>query len=264
MPPLKPGKIITGKGKIATEAPKKVDPETAKETRRLPPKKVDPETARETRRIAPKPPKFVGFDPSSTLPKPKKAVSVTPVSSSSGSGSGGGGGGGTTSPPGVTPGPVIKNPAEPSPIEVLDPNVYTIYKEEIKRLTLRLVNRAKNLLLAYDFSSIDKITDYQIETDRAARNSNIITTPQVPESRSSSSLTAQDTAVSLINAISNQISDNVPLATKLALFGSDVNGTFTAGKLGISNGIANYDLRFKVDNVSPEIKKIIVRCYEIG
>jgi hypothetical protein len=170
----------------------------------------------------------------------------------------------TSEPPGVTPPKDTPVAAKPSPIDVLDPNVYTIYKEEIKRLTLRLVNRAKNLLLAYDFSSIDKITDYQIETDRAARNSNIITTPQVPESPSSSSLTAQDTAVSLINAISNQISDNVPLATKLALFGSDVNGTFTAGKLGISNGIANYDLRFRVDNVSPEIRNIIVRCYEIG
>jgi hypothetical protein len=54
------------------------------------------------------------------------------------------------------------------------------------------------------------------------------------------------------------------MATKLGLFGSDINGTFTAGRLGISNGIANYDLRFVVNNVSPEIKNIIVRCYEIG
>jgi hypothetical protein len=166
--------------------------------------------------------------------------------------------------PGVTPEPILKDPPSSSVVEVLDPNVYTVYKAEIKRLTLKLVNRAKNLLLAYNFSSIDRITDYQIETDSSARNSNIITTPQVPQSPSTSTLTAQDTAVSLINAISNQISDNVPMATKLGLFGSDINGTFTAGRLGISNGIANYDLRFRVDNVSPEIKNIIVRCYEIG
>jgi hypothetical protein len=165
---------------------------------------------------------------------------------------------------GVTPEPILKDPPSSSVVEVLDPNVYTVYKAEIKRLTLKLVNRAKNLLLAYNFSSIDRITDYQIETDSSARNSNIITTPQVPQSPSSSTLTAQDTAVSLINAISNQISDNVPMATKLGLFGSDINGTFTAGRLGISNGIANYDLRFVVNNVSPEIRNIIVRCYEIG
>jgi hypothetical protein len=171
-----------------------------------------------------------------------------------------------TPPPevGVTPEPILKDPPSSSVVEVLDPNVYTVYKAEIKRLTLKLVNRAKNLLLAYNFSSIDRITDYQIETDSSARNSNIITTPQVPQSPSSSTLTAQDTAVSLINAISNQISDNVPLATKLGLFGSDINGNFTPGRLGISNGIANYDLRFVVNNVSPEIKNIIVRCYEIG
>jgi hypothetical protein len=262
MPPLKPGKIITGKGKIATEAPKKVDPETAKETRRLPPKKVDPQTDRETRRIAPKPPKFVGFDPSSTLPKPKKVVPVTPVVKRGGGGGGGGGEtGGTT---GVTP--VISTPAPQSSTlaEVLDPNVYAVYKAEIKRLTLKLVNRAKSLLLAYDFSSIDRIADYQIETDNSARNSNVVTTPQVPQSPSTSVLTAQDTAISLINEISNKISDNVPLATKLDLFGSDINGKFTPRKVGISNGIANYDLRFKVENVSPEIKNIIVRCYEIS
>ena len=172
----------------------------------------------------------------------------------------------TKEPPetGVTPEPILKDPPSSTVVEVLDPNVYTVYRAEIKRLTLKLVNRAKNLLLAYNFSSIDRITDYQIETDSSARNSNIITTPQVPQSPSSSTLTAQDTAVSLINAISNQISDNVPMATKLGLFGSDINGTFTAGRLGISNGIANYDLRFVVNNVSPEIRNIIVRCYEIG
>ena len=165
---------------------------------------------------------------------------------------------------GVTPTPAVPPVQSSTVVEVLDPNVYTVYRAEIKRLTLKLVNRAKNLLLAYDFSSIDRITDYQIETDRSARNSNVISTPQVPQSPSTSSLTAQDTAVALINAISNQISDNVPMATKLGLFGSDINGTFTQGRLGISNGIANYDLRFRVDNVSPEIRNIIVRCYEIG
>ena len=151
-------------------------------------------------------------------------------------------------PSGVTPEPILKDPPSSSVVEVLDPNVYTVYRAEIKRLTLKLVNRAKNLLLAYNFSSIDRITDYQIETDSSARNSNIITTPQVPQSPSSSTLTAQDTAISLINAISNQISDNVPLATKLGLFGSDINGNFTPGRLGISNGIANYDLRFVVNH----------------
>jgi hypothetical protein len=230
-------------------APKKIDAETAKENRRLIPK-MDPETARETRRLfrdvkktpSPTP------DPDPYIDRGKKKVIVK-------------------DPPddgGVTPTPVTPTPPQLSPVEVLDPNVYTVYREEIKRLTLKLVNRAKNLLLAYDFSSIDRISDYQIETDSSARNSNIITTPQVPQSPSSSTLTAQDTAVSLINAISNQISDNVPMATKLGLFGSDINGTFTAGRLGISNGIANYDLRFVVNNVSPEIRNIIVRCYEIG
>jgi hypothetical protein len=222
--------------------------ETARETRRLTSRQPqDDETKRENKRL-----KRV------TVVAPTVNPVVDPPTT-------------TLSPPpgsgpevGVTPEPILKDPPSSSIVEVLDPNVYTVYRAEIKRLTLKLVNRAKNLLLAYNFSSIDRITDYQIETDSSARNSNIITTPQVPQSPSTSTLTAQDTAISLINAISNQISDNVPMATKLGLFGSDINGTFTAGRLGISNGIANYDLRFRVDNVSPEIRNIIVRCYEIG
>ena len=239
----------TGRGTSVGSTNRAVDPETARENRRLVPK-IDAETARETRRLfrdvkktpTPQP------DPDPYIDTGKKKVIVK-------------------DPPddgGVTPEPAVPPVQSSTVVEVLDPNVYTIYRAEIKRLTLKLVNRAKNLLLAYDFSSIDRITDYQIETDSSARNSNVISTPQVPQSPSTSSLTAQDTAVALINAISNQISDNVPMATKLGLFGSDINGTFTQGRLGISNGIANYDLRFRVDNVSPEIRNIIVRCYEIG
>jgi hypothetical protein len=178
-------------------------------------------------------------------------------------------------PPVVTPPPTVNpgtTPSTPTPtpqssvtaVSVLDPNIYTAYKKEIARLTLKLVNRAKNLLLAYDFSSIDRIAEYQIEADNGARNTDVISIPQVPQSPSTSVLTAQDTAVALINEISNKISDNVPLATKLDLFGSDVNGRFTPRKVGISNGISNYDLRFVVNNVSPEIKNIIIRCYEIS
>jgi hypothetical protein len=222
--------------------------ETARETRRLISRQPqDDETKRENKRlkrvtvVAP----TVVDPPPITPPPPPPATVVEP-------------------PSGVTPEPVVPPVQSSTIVEVLDPNVYTVYRAEIKRLTLKLVNRAKNLLLAYDFSSIDRITDYQIETDSSARNSNVISTPQVPQSPSTSSLTAQDTAVALINALSNQISDNVPMATKLGLFGSDINGTFTQGRLGISNGVANYDLRFRVDNVSPEIRNIIVRCYEIG
>jgi|694.fasta_scaffold20399_2 hypothetical protein len=225
--------------------------ETARETRRLTSRQPqDDETKRENKRL--KRVTVVAPTVNPVVDPPPTTFSPPP---------------GTVSGPpevGVTPEPILKDPPSSTVVEVLDPNVYTVYRAEIKRLTLKLVNRAKNLLLAYNFSSIDRITDYQIETDSSARNSNIITTPQVPQSPSTSTLTAQDTAVSLINAISNQISDNVPMATKLGLFGSDINGTFTAGRLGISNGIANYDLRFRVDNVSPEIKNIIVRCYEIG
>ena len=224
--------------------------ETARENRRLTSRQPqDDETKRENKRlkrvtvVAPTVNPVV--DPPPTTPPPPPVIVVEP-------------------PSGVTPTPVVPPVQSSTIVEVLDPNVYTVYRAEIKRLTLKLVNRAKNLLLAYDFSSIDRITDYQIETDSSARNSNVISTPQVPQSPSTSSLTAQDTAVALINAISNQISDNVPMATKLGLFGSDINGTFTQGRLGISNGIANYDLRFRVENVSPEIRNIIVRCYEIG
>ena len=196
---------------------------------------------------------------------PKPPTPTPPPSNNTNTNKGGGGGGGTSDPgPGVTPPAPTPDPPSSTLVNVLDPNVYTIYKAEIKRLTLKLVNRAKSLLLAYDFSSIDRIVDYQIETDNGARGSDVISTPQVPQSPSTSVLTAQDTAVSLINEISNKISDNVALSTKLQLFGSDINGVFTPGRLGISNGIANYDLRFMVDNVSPEIKNIIVRCYEIG
>ena len=224
--------------------------ETARETRRLISRQPqDDETKRENKRL-----KRVTVVAPTVNPVVEKIVETEtkPINNPD---TGGGG---------VTPEPVVNQPQSSTIVEVLDPNVYTVYRAEIKRLTLKLVNRAKNLLLAYDFSSIDRISDYQIETDSSARNSNVISTPQVPQSPSTSTLTAQDTAVALINAISNQISDNVPMATKLGLFGSDINGTFTAGRLGISNGIANYDLRFRVENVSPEIRNIIVRCYEIS
>ena len=224
--------------------------ETARETRRLISRQPqDDETKRENKRL-----KRVTVVAPTPIPVVENIVKTeTKVINNPDTGGGG-----------VTPEPAVPPVQSSTVVEVLDPNVYTIYRAEIKRLTLKLVNRAKNLLLAYDFSSIDRITDYQIETDSSARNSNVISTPQVPQSPSTSSLTAQDTAVALINAISNQISDNVPMATKLGLFGSDINGTFTQGRLGISNGIANDDLRFRVDNVSPEIRNIIVRCYEIG
>jgi hypothetical protein len=164
---------------------------------------------------------------------------------------------------GTTPSETTPAPVSSTLASIFDPNVYSIYKKEIERLTLRLVRRAKNLLLAYDFASIDRIAEYSLETDNGARNTDVISTPQVPQSPSTSILTAQDTAIALINEISNKISDNVPLATKLDLFGSNVNGRFTPRKIGISNGVANYDFKFRVDNVSPQIKNIIIRCYEI-
>jgi outer membrane biosynthesis protein TonB len=228
-----------------------VDPETARENRRLVPK-IDAETARETRRLfrdvkkTPTPTPSPDPDP----PKTKKTKTVIPP----------------PPPPeetGTTPSETTPAPVSSTLASIFDPNVYSIYKKEIERLTLRLVRRAKNLLLAYDFASIDRIAEYSLETDNGARNTDVISTPQVPQSPSTSIITAQDTAIALINEISNKISDNVPLATKLDLFGSNVNGRFTPRKLGISNGVANYDFKFRVDNVSPQIKNIIIRCYEI-
>jgi hypothetical protein len=170
----------------------------------------------------------------------------------------------TVESPGVSPATPTPAPVTSTPVQLFDPNVYTVYKKEIERLTLKLVNRAKSLLLAYDFSSIDRIADYRLEGDNGARGTDVISTPQVPQSPSTSIITAQETATALINEISNKISDNVPLETKLDLFGSDVNGRFVPRKVGISNGLPNYDLNFTVHNVSPQIKNIIIRCYEIS
>jgi hypothetical protein len=146
----------------------------------------------------------------------------------------------------------------------VNPNVFDAYIAEIRRLTLRLVNNAKNLLLAYDFESINSATDYTLDIDNAAKTYNTIVTRALPTSPnfSLSQLTAQELTNQLINDIAEKISDAVPDSTRYDYFGSFVNGEWDPGSPSFLANQAKYDLKINVA-VNPIIRNAQISLYEI-
>lgn len=253
MPPLKPGKVVNSKGNIETKkvAPKKVDPETARETRRLPPKKVDPETARETRRIAPKPPKFVGFDPSSTIGKSKDYTTVTSKPKKDKGG-------------GLQQEQQISVISAPLPTGIVDNvNVKEKYETEARRIILSLVKSAKDLLIKYNFSSINRVAEYALDSDAQAKTEYVVASkarPEPPFTLSQADL--QDKFSQDITNISNSISDTVEDIVKFGYFGTIRSGIFYPKTPKISGGSTFYDMKLEINSVCG--KDFIVKCYEIS
>jgi hypothetical protein len=146
----------------------------------------------------------------------------------------------------------------------VNPNVFDAYIAEIRRLTLRLVNNAKNLLFAYDFESINSASDYSLDIDNAAKTYNTVVTRALPSSPtfSLSNLTAQELTNQLINDIAQKISDVVPDSTRYDYFGSFVNGEWDPGSPSFLANQAKYDLKINVA-VNPIIRNAQISLYEI-
>jgi uncharacterized spore protein YtfJ len=258
MPPLKPGKVINSKGNIETKrAPaKKVDPQTARETRKLPTSSPAPRGgpgAKTKTKDAPKPKvKFVGFDPSSTIGSSKKTTVKKP------SGGGGGGGGGASVSQSVT---IVSAPVASGIVDNV--NVKEQYQTEAKRIILSLVRSAKDLLIKYNFSSINRVSEYALDADNESKTEYTIAYKARPEPAFTLGQAELQDRFSLdVAEISNKISDNVPDDKKFLYFGSFVGGRYSPGSVKISGGDSLYDMKLEINSICG--KDFIIKCYEIS
>jgi hypothetical protein len=257
---------VKATGKIAPKPPKKVDPETAKETKRLPPKKVD--TLKATKAddkksvkgakvaagkvVGQKTFKYVGFDPSSTIKTKKKT-------------GGGGGGGGGDKPK------IIKDATDVSTGTISnssglvdDVNYKEQFFAEAKRLVLSLVYNAKDLLIRYNFSSINSISDYYLDADREAISQAVVSGLARPEPPFGPQEALQQDKFSFsVNEINNKISDTVSDIDKNNYFGTQRGDVFHPQRVRISSGVTYYDMRLEFDSIYDK-NDYVIRCYEIS
>jgi len=239
-------------------ASKKVkDPETARENKRLG-KRPDPNraNAREDRK-----PVYVypGFDTSSTL-------KVKP-------GKGGTGNGGNKDkkdkpdPREIYPVSQVQIPLGSG--QVITPNLQEAYIREVTRLTLNLISSAENLLFAYNFTGINKIASYMLESDDASQRSTAVVS-NIIRPRSGvelSELEVRDKLNNVINLIANTIGDLVPSSTKLNSFGQKKdNLDFIGGTPRIDNRTSFYDLKLELPDIQGFGYDVAytIKCYDIS
>lgn len=209
--------------------------------------------------VGQKPFKFVGFDPSSTIKvKPKTT------------GGGGGGGGGSNLPKEVTPTAV--ETVVPSSGLVDGVNYKDLYLEEMRRLVLSLVKNAKSLLIRYNFSGIDRVPEYTLDSDREAKSEAVASTisrPLPPFSQTEADL--QERFATDLNEINNRISDLTDtyqdqfgnVIRKTDFFGSMRGGTFLPREVKIfADGRTGYDMRLTFSSVSNQ--DFVIKCYEVS
>ena len=224
-----------------------------------------PETAnqREGRVPTPasKPYVYPGFDPSSTL-------NIKGKNDKGGSGNKGD----KDKKDKVEPRPIVSVSQIQIPLgsgQAITPNIQELYIKEIERLTLGLISSADGLLFAYNFTSINKIASYMLESDDASQRSTAIIS-NIIRSRSDvelSELQIRDRLNDVINLVANQIGDLVPSSIKLAKFGmKKENLTFQGGMPRIDNRTSFYDLELKL----PELQGFgydvtyKVECYDVS
>lgn len=141
-------------------------------------------------------------------------------------------------------------------------NILPLYTKAINKIVMSLVRNSKNLITRYDFSGIDKITDYSLDADNSARQTDIVVSYIRP--RPVFSLTEaqeQDIFMKNVNIINNLINDFVPDSSKFDLFGSEIGDTFYGGTPKIVSNQSLYDLQIKYYTTSG--KKYRYRLYEI-
>jgi hypothetical protein len=142
-------------------------------------------------------------------------------------------------------------------------NIKEEYQREARRIILSLVKSAKDLLIKYNFSSIDRVAEYALDSDREAKTEYVVSQKSRPEPPFTPSEAAmQDRFSQDIIQISNSISDMVDDSVKLSYFGIIQGSQFIAGKPRISNGVSSYDMKLTIDTVSD--KTFVIKCYEIS
>jgi hypothetical protein len=168
------------------------------------------------------------------------------------------GGGGVKDEQQVT---VISAPVQTGLVDNI--NIREEYRAEARRIILSLVKSAKDLLIKYNFSSIDRVSEYALDSDREARTEYVVSQPARPEPPFTLSEAAmQDRFSQDIIKITNSISDNIDDSVKLQWFGTIQGNTLLQGKPRISNGVSSYDMRLRVDAISDKV--FVVKCYEIS
>lgn len=142
-------------------------------------------------------------------------------------------------------------------------NVKEEYQREARRIILSLVKSAKDLLIKYNFASIDRVAEYVLDSDREARTEYVVSQRSRPEPPFTLSEAAmQDRFSQDVIKISNSISDMVDDSVKLRWFGIVQGSNFFPGKPRISNGVSAYDMKLTIDAISD--KEFLIKCYEIS
>jgi hypothetical protein len=142
-------------------------------------------------------------------------------------------------------------------------NIQEEYRREARRIILSLVKSAKDLLIKYNFSSIDRVAEYALDSDREARTEYVVSRPARPEPPFTLSEAAmQDRFSQDLIQISNSISDTIEDSVKLQWFGTIQGSQFFQGKPRISNGVSSYDMRLRIPTISD--KAFVIKCYEIS
>lgn len=140
-------------------------------------------------------------------------------------------------PKSITPRVQTTIPVNSTAYTTIDPAIKQLYIKEIKRLTLTLVKSSKDLLLSYNFSGINKVPSYYLESDLSARASAIFTESSAPQSLSISinELDNNRLMTDIVNTINLAISDYVLDTTKIPYF-----------TMVISGGLVFYDLNLPI------------------
>jgi hypothetical protein len=145
-----------------------------------------------------------------------------------------------------------------------DVNFKDEYFAEVKRLVLTLVNNAKDLLMRYNFSSINSITDYYLDADREAISQDVLSGLARPEPPFGPQQALQQEKFSFsVNEINNKINDFKSDLDKINYFGTQRGDTFLPQKVRISSGIAYYDMKFEFSSIYDK-NNYVIRCYEIS
>ena len=142
-------------------------------------------------------------------------------------------------------------------------NVKEEYKKEARRIILSLVNSAKDLLIKYNFASINRVSEYALDADNESKTEYTIAYKARPEPAFTLGQAQLQDRFSLdVAQISNQISDNAPDTIKFPCFGSLVGGNFSSGSVKISGGTSLYDMKLEINSICG--KDFIIKCYEIS
>jgi hypothetical protein len=145
-----------------------------------------------------------------------------------------------------------------------DVNFKEEYFAEVKRIVLALIHNAKDLLMRYNFSTIDSVADYYLDADREAKSQAVLSRKARPEPPfGPQEALQQDNFSFSVNSLNNKINESVSDLDKINYFGTQRGDTFYPQRVRISSGIAYYDMRITFDSIYDQ-NNFVVKCYEIS